>query len=75
MMFMNSAYAQTISTQLSTATSTVTTAITNMGMSAAQNTAAAANPYGLSAIWSQGDWIAKPFAREWTIIYGQPSSA
>ena len=59
MMLISSAHAQTLSTQLSTATSTVTTAITNMGLSAAQNAAAAANPYGLSAIWNQGDWIAK----------------
>jgi biopolymer transport protein ExbB len=53
MMLINSAHAQTISTQLSTATSTVTSALTT----AAQN--ASANPYGLAAIWGQGDWIAK----------------
>jgi biopolymer transport protein ExbB len=53
MMLISSAQAQTMSTQLSTVTSTVTSAVT----SAAQS--AAANPYGLSAIWSQGDWIAK----------------
>jgi biopolymer transport protein ExbB len=53
MTLINSAHAQTISTQLSTATNTVTSAVS----SAAQQ--AAANPYGLSAIWSQGDWIAK----------------
>jgi biopolymer transport protein ExbB len=52
MMLMNSAQAQTISTQLSTATQTVTAA----AQQAAQQ---AANPYGLGAIWSQGDWIAK----------------
>ena len=46
------ATAQTLSTQLSTATQTVTAAVTQ----AAQQ---AANPYGLAAVWSQGDWIAK----------------
>jgi biopolymer transport protein ExbB len=52
---MNSAIAQTLSTQLTTATNTVTAAV-----SSAQNAAAqAANPYGLGAIWSQGDWVAK----------------
>jgi biopolymer transport protein ExbB len=53
MMLISSAQAQTISTQLGTATNTVTSAVS----SAAQQ--AAANPYGLAAIWSQGDWIAK----------------
>jgi biopolymer transport protein ExbB len=48
MMLISSATAQTLSTQLSTATQTVSAA-------AAQ----AANPYGLGAIWSQGDWVAK----------------
>ncbi len=43
------ATAQTLSTQLSTATQTVTAAINQ----------AAANPYGLAAVWSQGDWVAK----------------
>ena len=46
------ATAQTLSTQLSTATQTVTAAVTQ----AAQQ---AANPYGLAAVWGQGDWIAK----------------
>jgi biopolymer transport protein ExbB len=44
--FVSTAFAQT----LSTATSTV---------SAAAVAASAANPYGLGAIWSQGDWVAK----------------
>ena len=52
MMLINSAHAQTLSTQLSTVTASVNQAV---------NTAAqqAANPYGLGAIWSQGDWVAK----------------
>ena len=52
MMLINSAHAQTLSTQLSTVTASVTQAV---------NTAAqqAANPYGLGAIWTQGDWVAK----------------
>ena len=37
----------------STATSTITASINNAA------SAAAANPYGLGAIWSQGDWVAK----------------
>ncbi len=49
MIFMNTAYAQTLSTQISTATSTVSAAAAN----------AVANPYGLGAIWTQGDWVAK----------------
>jgi biopolymer transport protein ExbB len=52
MMLISSAQAQTLSTQLSTATQTVTAA-------ANQAAAQAANPYGLGAIWSQGDWVAK----------------
>jgi biopolymer transport protein ExbB len=48
MMIMNSAYAQTLSTQLSTATQAITATANHI-----------ANPYGLGAIWSQGDWIAK----------------
>jgi biopolymer transport protein ExbB len=48
MMLMNSAFAQTLSTQISTATSAVSTAASQ-----------AANPYGLTAIWTQGDWVAK----------------
>jgi biopolymer transport protein ExbB len=52
MMLINSAHAQTLSTQLSTITSTVTQSV----QAAAQQ---AANPYGLGAIWSQGDWVAK----------------
>lgn len=53
MILMNSAQAQTLATQLSTATHTIN--------SAAHEAAAtlAANPYGLSAIWQQGDWVAK----------------
>jgi biopolymer transport protein ExbB len=42
--FVSTAFAQT----LSTVTSTVTAAASS-----------AANPYGLGAIWSQGDWVAK----------------
>jgi biopolymer transport protein ExbB len=42
--FVSTAFAQT----LSTVTSTVSAAASN-----------AANPYGLGAIWSQGDWVAK----------------
>jgi biopolymer transport protein ExbB len=52
MMLISSAQAQTLSTQLSTATQTVTQAVT-------QAAEQAANPYGLGAIWSQGDWVAK----------------
>jgi biopolymer transport protein ExbB len=52
MMLMNSAHAQTLSTQLGSVTQTITATATQ----AASN---AANPYGLGAIWSQGDWIAK----------------
>jgi biopolymer transport protein ExbB len=48
MTLMNSAYAQTLSTQLGSVTQTVTAAASQ-----------AANPYGLGAIWSQGDWVAK----------------
>jgi biopolymer transport protein ExbB len=46
--FVSSAIAQT----LSTATSTISAAATTAG-------SAAANPYGLAAIWLQGDWVAK----------------
>jgi biopolymer transport protein ExbB len=52
MMLISSAQAQTLSTQLSTATQTVTAA-------ANQAAAQAANPYGLGAVWAQGDWVAK----------------
>lgn len=52
MMLINSAHAQTLSQQLTTVTNTVTSAVS----SAAQE---AANPYGLGAIWSQGDWVAR----------------
>ncbi len=52
MIFISSAQAQTISTQLSTATQAVSAAATQ----AAQQ---AANPYGLGAVWAQGDWVAK----------------
>jgi biopolymer transport protein ExbB len=52
MMLISSAQAQTLSTQLSTVTQTVTAA-------AHQAAEHAANPYGLGAIWSQGDWVAK----------------
>ena len=48
----NSATAQTLSTQLSTVTQTVSAGIT-------QAVSQAANPYGLGAVWSQGDWVAK----------------
>jgi biopolymer transport protein ExbB len=46
--FVSTAIAQT----LSTATSTISAAATTAG-------SAAANPYGLAAIWLQGDWVAK----------------
>jgi biopolymer transport protein ExbB len=49
MSFMNSAIAQTLSTQLSTVSAAVSS----------NASSAAANPYGLAAIWSQGDWVAK----------------
>jgi biopolymer transport protein ExbB len=52
MMLISSAQAQTLSAQLSTATQTVTAA-------ASQAAQQAANPYGLGAIWTQGDWVAK----------------
>ena len=47
--FISTAVAQTVATT----TSTLSTAATSAA------TAAAANPYGLAAIWSQGDWVAK----------------
>jgi biopolymer transport protein ExbB len=47
--FISTALAQT----LSTTTSTISAAATSAASSAA------VNPYGLSAIWSQGDWVAK----------------
>ncbi len=47
--FVSTAIAQT----LSTTTSTISAAATSAASSAA------ANPYGLGAIWSQGDWVAK----------------
>jgi biopolymer transport protein ExbB len=47
--FMGTALAQT----LSTTTSAISAAATSATSSAA------ANPYGLGAIWSQGDWVAK----------------
>ncbi len=64
MMFINSAQAQTtatqiatqLSTQLSTATSTLTQTLSAAAMQAAEK---AANPYGLGAVWAQGDWVAK----------------
>ena len=46
------ATAQTLSTQLSTITQTVSAV-------AAQAAQQVANPYGLGAVWSQGDWVAK----------------
>jgi biopolymer transport protein ExbB len=52
MMLISSAQAQTLSNQLSTVTQTVTAA-------ANQAATQAANPYGLGAVWAQGDWIAK----------------
>jgi len=52
MMIIQTAQAQTLSTQLSTATTTVSQVLSG----AAQQ---AASPYGLGAIWSQGDWVAK----------------
>ena len=52
MMLIQTAQAQTLSTQLSTASATVSQVLNG----AAQQ---AANPYGLGAIWSQGDWVAK----------------
>ncbi len=42
--FVSTAFAQTLSTVTSTVSATA---------------ASAANPYGLGAIWSQGDWVAK----------------
>jgi biopolymer transport protein ExbB len=56
MMLISSATAQTLSTQLSSVTQTVSQAAASAASQAAQQ---AANPYGLGAIWSQGDWIAK----------------
>jgi biopolymer transport protein ExbB len=52
MMLISSAQAQTLSTQISSVSNTVSQAI---NVAAEQ----AANPYGLGAIWSQGDWVAK----------------
>lgn len=46
--FISTALAQTVSTATSTISAAATSAAT-----------AAANPYGLGAIWSQGDWVAK----------------
>jgi biopolymer transport protein ExbB len=47
--FVSTALAQTVSTTTSTISAVATSAASS----------AAANPYGLSAIWSQGDWVAK----------------
>ncbi len=52
----NTATAQTLSTQLSTVTQTVSAGITQAVGQVSQQ---AANPYGLGAVWSQGDWVAK----------------
>ncbi len=46
------ATAQTLSSVTATATASVSAAATSAA-------SAAANPYGLGAIWSQGDWVAK----------------
>jgi biopolymer transport protein ExbB len=61
MTFMNSAIAQTLSTQLTTATATISSSASAAAATAQQAAAqvAQANPYGLAAIWSQGDWVAK----------------
>ena len=60
MMLISSAQAQTLSTQLSTQLSTVTQTVSAATSQAVQKAAEqAANPYGLGAIWSQGDWVAK----------------
>ena len=56
MMLINSAQAQTVSTQLSAITQTFANTVTQATQQAAQQ---AANPYGLGAVWAQGDWIAK----------------
>jgi biopolymer transport protein ExbB len=48
----STAVAQTVSTATSTVTAVTATAVNSV------NTAAS-NPYGLGAIWSQGDWVAK----------------
>lgn len=55
MSLISTATAQSLSTTLSTATATVTDAVHQATAQAAQ----VANPYGLAAIWSQGDWVAK----------------
>ena len=47
-----------ISTAVAQTLSTATSSVTALAANAASN-AAAANPYGLGAIWSQGDWVAK----------------
>ncbi len=47
-----------ISTAVAQTLSTATSSVTGLAANAASN-AAAANPYGLGAIWSQGDWVAK----------------
>jgi biopolymer transport protein ExbB len=44
---------------LSTATATISAAAGTVSAVAAQAASKAANPYGLGAIWSQGDWVAK----------------
>lgn len=56
MMLISSAQAQTLSTQLTTQLTTATQTVTAAASRAAEQ---AANPYGLGAIWSQGDWVAK----------------
>ncbi len=55
MMLISSAQAQNLSTQLSTVTQTVSAATQAVQGSIQQ----AANPYGLGAVWAQGDWVAK----------------
>jgi biopolymer transport protein ExbB len=52
MMLIPSAHAQTLSTALSTATASVSQAVHTTAQQVA-------NPYGLGALWSQGDWVAK----------------
>jgi biopolymer transport protein ExbB len=55
MSLISNAYAQSLTTTLSTSTAAVTSSIG----SAAQQASQVANPYGLASIWAQGDWVAK----------------
>jgi len=62
MMITHAAHAQTLSTQLSSASGTsslTSTSAASLAQASATSAAPqAANPYGLGAVWAQGDWVA-----------------